>query len=516
MNPFTRENKEVIQWIDENSAEITEISDRLWLYAEPLFREHRSVRHMAWILENAGFDVEVGVAGLDTAFVATYGGGSPVISTYAEYDALEDTSQMPVPYKCPVLSDIAQGTYDMHHGLGAGAVGAALAIKFVMEKNNIRGTFKIFGTPAEKISIGKNAMENAGLFENLDACVAWHPSAETTAEAFNAAKIRCNNYTKHTFYGTAAYNAMPWGGRNALQALELMEHAVNLIKDSIVPATDYPTIASIISKDYVNYAISSVPEVAQVTYISRARSRKNQEMIQERLFNCANAAAMALGVEIKNEVVTGTWEGIGNLTLASLAHKNIEVIGSPKFTERDLEYGRLVQKETGVELSPTADTPFGFSGIYPPPGTHLMEIWSMGSSDTTTLTWKCPTTMVTTNYLTWGWPNWSTSSWCLTNIAHQSILTAVKIMATTAIDLYLDPETLEKAKTEHRYKTEDTDWYNPLPKDQPIPKLEPLPDEHYKRVIDAFKKGPKWEGWEPELSARMNKICDSVMEELST
>jgi len=203
-----------------------------------------------------------------------------------------------------------------------------------MEKNNISGTFKVFGTPAEKTSMGKNIMGREGLFENLDACISWHPSDETSADRFISIQIRCNNQTSHTFEGVSVYNAMPWGGYNALHALELMDIAVQFVKDCVVPVSSYPIISSILNKEYADYAVSSIPGVAKATYVSRALTRRENEMIQKRLFDCANGAALALGVTVKNEVLTGTWEPVPNHVLAHAAHKNIEVIGGWEATIR--------------------------------------------------------------------------------------------------------------------------------------------------------------------------------------
>jgi aminobenzoyl-glutamate utilization protein B len=513
MATFAAEKEDAVRWVDEHNTVITEISDRIWLYAEPIWGEYRSSKHLIDVLRKGGFKVEEGLAGLDTGFVGIYGKGSPTISTFAEYDSVEGTSQMPVPYKCPVIPGLAQGTFDMHHGLAAGTIGAALAVKYVMEKYKIPGTLKVFGTPAEKTTMGKNIIENEGLFDNLDACIGWHPGDETSADLFWNFRYRCNNYTRHTFSGTSVYNALPWGGRNAFHALELMDIAVHMIKESLVPVTNFPGIQSAINKEYANYALSSVPGIAQVTYVSRAQSRKDHEIIQKRLFDCANAAALALGVSVNNEVLTGTWEGVPNHVIANVAHKNIEVIGPPKFTEKDFEYGRLVQKEACIATDLNGGTPFGDMSIVPP-GTRPLR-WEMGSTDATLFSWKCPTLRVWVNYLRFGWPDWATSSWCLTNIAHQSLLTAAKIVAATIIDLFKDPTALRDAKEEFHNRTKDTAWYNPMPRGQPKPKGEPLPKEHYVAVIEAFRKGPKWEGWEPELSERMEKIAQDVLGEIT-
>lgn len=511
MDIFGDEKKEAIKWVDENKTLLTELSDRIWLYAEPPLQEYRASKLLSDELRKVGFDVELGVAGLDTAFVATYGQGSPVLCTFAEYEAVIGCSQLPVPYKYPVILGKG-GTYDMHHGIGPGSIGAAMAIKYVMEKNNIPGTLKVFGTPAEKRTIGKNIMGSKGLFDNLDACIVWHPSIETSADWYLSIQIRCNNQTIHTFEGVSAYAAMPWAARNAFHALELMDVAVQFIKDAIVPNLHFPGIASIIDKEYADYGKSSVPGVAKVLYVSRSLTRKDNEMIQKKLFDCANAAALALGVKVKNEVLTGSWEPVPNRALANVVHKNIELIGPPKFTAKDIEFGRLIQKEIGFELS---DTPFGTMELPPAPGIRP-PINSMSTTDATTFSYKCPFVRVGVNYLgRFGQPDWSTSALSITNVAHQALLTGAKIVAISILDLFRDTNALKATREEFNNRTKGVMWYSPIPEDRPVPKLEPLPKEHYVALIEAFKKGPRWEGYEPELSERMEKVIQKVLEELS-
>jgi aminobenzoyl-glutamate utilization protein B len=507
---FSGEKHDAVRWIEENQSVITELSDRIWLFAEPALQEYRAAAAIVDLLRQEGFTVETGVAGLETSFVATYGTGYPVIGSFAEYEAVDGTSQMPVPYKQQVLPGLA-GCYDMHHGLGAGAVGAAIAVKHAMAANQIPGTFKLFGTPAEKNAFGKNVMASAGVFDGLDACVGWHPSDETGADWFLSSQIRCNNQTAHTFDGVSVYNAMPWGGNNALHALELTDVAVNFIKDSIIPASSYPIIASILNKEYADYAVSSIPGVAKSTYISRAMTRAEHEKIQQRIFDCADGAALAMGVTVTNEVLTGTWEPIPNLVLAQAAHKNIEVIGVPRFSDTDVEFGKLIQKAIGA---PQTDTPFGNMQLAPP-GTRPVRN-TMITTDISTFSYKCPLVLISTNYLgAWGMPDWSTASFSLSNIAHQSFLTAAKIISTTVVDLLRDSATLDAAKAEFEERTRDVRWYSPIPEGRPVPKRDPLPREHYESVIDAFHEGPKWEGWEPELSGRMEIAAQNVLRGLA-
>jgi aminobenzoyl-glutamate utilization protein B len=497
-----------LDWIAANQRLITDMSDRLWLYAEPPLLEYRSSAWLVRQLREAGFRVEHGVAGLPTAFVATFGEGGPVIATIAEYETVEDASQMPVPYKQPVTPGLG-GCYDMHHGLAAGAVGAAVAASQAMRRFGLRGTLKLFGTPAEKTAIGKNVMGRAGLFDGLDACVSWHPSNETSADRFISQQIRCNNQTAHTFDGISAYNATPWGARNAHHAAELMDVAVQFIKDTIIPVSSLPTISSVLDKRYINHAVSSIPGTARVIYVSRALSRAENELIQKRLFDCANAAAMAVGVQVRNEVITGTWEPLPNLTLARLAHSNIERIGPPAFNASDIQYGQLIQQNLGLSVT---DHPFGDMSIVPPGIRPARNV--MATTDTTVFCYKCPYAMVTTNYLgEWGLPNWATVSYGLTHIAHAAVLNAARIVACTLVDLLVKPEVLQEAQREFHERLGSRQWYSPMP-DEVTPTIpDPLPDEHYRSVIEAVRRGPKWEGWEPELSQRIDRIASDVLSE---
>ncbi len=500
--------RDALNWIDNNRNLLTELSDRIWLMAEPPLQEYQASRLHAATLENAGFKVEIGVGGLDTAFVATYGTGSPVVCTYAEYDAVPNMSQMPLPYEKPVVVGRA-GCYDMHHGIGAGTVGAAIAVKQAMEAGSIKGTLKIFGTPAEKTGVGKNVMERAGLFEGLDACVSWHPSFETSADRFISVHLRSSNHTAHTFEGLSTYNATPWVGRNALQALQLMDTAVQYIKDSIVPSTEFPGIASMFDQSVATYNMSSVPDVARIVYVTKARTRQANEKIQQRLFDCANAAALALGVKVRNEVLNGVWEGMPNKVLADIVHENIVAIGPPKLSKKDIEFGQLIQKQLGA---PVSDTPFGKLEVPPPPGSRPdKNAWA--GTDATVFCYKCPFVLATVSYYFGdeGCPDWATAALSTTNVAHQALLTGGKIVAASLIDMLTNPSQLREAKVEFERRRKDVNWYNIFPAERAIPKFAPLPPENYKSFAQAFREQPTWEGFEPELKSRMGRLAQEVL-----
>lgn len=502
--------KTVLTWVDNNRKVLTDLSDKIWLYSEPPLQEYRASRLHARMLRDAGFHVEMGVGALETAFVATYGDGKPVVSTYAEYDAVPNSSQMPLPVEQPVLKGKA-GCYDMHHGIGAGTVGAAISVKEAMVKHGLKGTLKVFGTPAEKTGMGKNIMEREGVFDNLDACVSWHPSFETSADRFISVHLRSSIHSAHTFRGLATYSATPWVGRNALHACQLMDAALQYLKDAIVPSTEFPAIASMFDATVTNYNMSSVPDIARVVYITKARTHSENEKIQKKVFDCAKAAALAIGVEVESVPLNGFWEGMPNYTLANIVHDNIERIGVPQLSSTDIEFAQTIQLNCGV---PATNTPFGPMTVPPRPGERSDKNGWAGT-DATLICYKCPFVLATVDYYLGdsGCPDWATAALSVSNVAHQALLTGSKIVAATLIDMLTDPAKLKAAQNEFHDRMESVKWTNPYPADRAVPKYAPLPKSHFDDLAIAFRDTPAWEGYEPELHQRMKPIIAEVLSE---
>ena len=246
-------------------------------------KEHASSKLLQEYLMQADFRMDMGVADMPTAFVATWGRGSPVIAFLAEFDALEGLSQKPVPYEDPIQPN-GPGHGCGHNLFGVASAGAAIAMKRGMEQEKLAGTIKVFGTPAEEICVGKPYMAKAGLFDGLDAVFVWHPEYENSA-GYGAALAY--DSIKFFFKGEAAYGAQPWLSKSALDAAILMEVIVNFLKEHMVEPEARPTVNSIIKS---GEAPSVIPASAELWYVYRTKKRSYSEKIYEHLVKAAKAA----------------------------------------------------------------------------------------------------------------------------------------------------------------------------------------------------------------------------------
>ena len=322
------EKQTVIDQVDILQGEIENISMELWKYSEIALTETRSAEFVAKVLEAEGFKIERGVADMPTAFVAAWGSGGPVIGILAEYDALPDIGNDPVPTRQPRKDGHAHGQGCGHNLFAAGSVGAAIALKRTMEQYGIKGTVKLFGTPAEETVVGKVYMANAGVFDGIDITLDWHPFYYT--EVTNAQGQALNNFQVE-FFGKAAHGAFdPWNGRSALDAVEIMNHAANMMREHIEPSA---RIHYVIPNG--GEAPNVVPAYAKVWYYVRDSNRQKVEANYEWLTQIAEAAALATQTTHKITLITGVHELLLNRPLQEAAQANLEYVGAPVFSEDD-------------------------------------------------------------------------------------------------------------------------------------------------------------------------------------
>ena len=325
--------------VERLELQINEVSKMLWDYSEIALKEHKSAELLIEILEKEGFAIEKGVSGMPTAFVATYGNGSPIIGILAEYDALPGVGNAPLPYKAPREDGIKNGQGCGHNLFGAACVNAAIAIKQTMSKNNIKGTIKLFGTPAEETVTGKVYMAKDGVFDNLDAVLEWHPST-LTGGAFESS-LAMNNFEVE-FFGQSAHGAVdPWSGRSALDAVEMMNFGVNLMREHVYPTT---RIHYVITNG--GEAPNVVPDYAKVWYYVRDISRSNVEKYYNQILNIAEGSALATGTTHKVNLITGVHAYNLNGPILNALQKNIEYVGAPVFTDEEQEWGKKLQEAT--------------------------------------------------------------------------------------------------------------------------------------------------------------------------
>lgn len=448
--------RDALQETEALRPTINRIATALWNYSETALEEHRSAALLANTLEEAGFKVERGVAGMSTAFVATYGTGAPVIGILAEYDALPGVGNAAVPERRPREDGVTSGHGCGHNLFGAGSVGGAIALKKLIEKYGLKGTIKLFGTPAEETVVGKVYMARAGLFNGLDAVLDWHPGTET--EVRNQPGRAMNSFTVE-FFGQAAHAAAdPWHGRSALDAVELMNYGVNLMREHVKPTT---RIHYVISRggDVPNV----VPEYAKVWYYVRDINRQEVQKYYDRMLKIAEAAALATGTNHKVQLITGVHEYLLNRPLQEPVQANLELVGAPQFSEQEQAFARSLQRflkieEKGfsMEIKPLADEPEPVRG---------------GSTDVAEASWIAPTVgfTIATAAQDIPWHSWATTACHGTTAGQKGSVVAAKVIAATGVDLLTRPELVSAAREFFQKATGGRPYESPIPADQPPP-----------------------------------------------
>jgi aminobenzoyl-glutamate utilization protein B len=448
--------RSAIEQVEAIRPLIYEMGSRLWDYSETALLETRSANLLIGKLEDAGFTVERDVAGMPTAFVATYGSGSPVIGILAEYDALPGVGNEPVPGRKSRADGVTSGHGCGHNLFGAASVGGAIALKSVMKKHNLKGTVKLFGTPAEETVVGKVYMAKAGVFDGLDAVIDWHPSTENRVK--NHPGRAMNNFEVE-FFGQAAHAAAdPWNGRSALDAVELMNYGVNLMREHVKPTT---RIHYVIPRG--GEAPNVVPEYTKVWYYVRDINREEVNKYYERILKIAEGAALATETTHKLYLITGVHEYLLNRPLQETIQKNLELVGLPDFTEEEQEFARVLQRfvekeEKGfsVEIKPLADEP------EPPRG---------GSTDVAEVSWISPTAGFGIATAAEGipWHSWAATACHGTEAGNKAAVVAAKVIAATGVDLLTQPDLLKAAKDFFLEATNGKPYETPIPKDQKPP-----------------------------------------------
>jgi aminobenzoyl-glutamate utilization protein B len=442
--------------IERQAPDLTELSDRIWAYAELALREHRSAAALADHAERHGFRVQRGVAGMPTAFVATYGEGRPVIGVMGEYDALPGLSQKALPEKVPLVEG-AGGHGCGHNLFGAASLGAAIAIKEQIAAGLLNGTVVFFGTPAEEDVGGKTYMVREGLFRDVDAVLAWHPSDETQADVTSSQAMVD---LAVEFRGRAAHAAYdPWNARSAVDALELFLHGVNLMREHIRPSSrmHYTIVAG-------GQVPNVVAEYSKGWLWLRDWQRSEVDDLLARVRKLAEGAALMTETAATVTVQGGNWETLVNETGARLLHANLLWLGPAVFTEQEQAFAKQVQRATGVPEKGM------FTGVKPLEGQQAQG----GSTDVADVSWVVPTlhVSVATSPLGAPWHAWPVVASGGMSIGHKGMMRAAKVMAATMADLYEQPATLAAVQVEFKAKKGDTVYVPYIPEGPP-----PLPKD---------------------------------------
>ncbi|MBQ2976729.1 MAG: amidohydrolase [Clostridia bacterium] len=429
--------------IDEKKAVFYNISDFLWEKPEIPFHEYEAARLITDVLEKEGFTVERGVAGMPTAFTATYGSGSPKMGILAEYDALSGMSQVGCIAEKKSIPGLDAGHGCGHNLFAGGSVAAAFAVKAYIEATG-KGSVTLFGCPAEEGGGGKVFMARDGIFDNIEAIVSWHP------EAMNMVRTRpalANVKVNYTFEGIAAHaGAAPHLGRSALDAVELMNIGCNFLREhmELTSRVHYAIL------DAGGTAPNQVQSHAVVQYMIRAVDSESVRDLHGRVDRIAQGAALMTDTTVTSRVVSAYSNLITVPTLQAIANDSLHDIPVPQATGEELAFAQALQKTFQLTKEQETLPPYANAVKAPaPPVAHG------GSTDTADVSWVVPTVQLHIGSFVVGTPghSWQSVANNRGTFAKKSMLFAGKVVAGTLMRLIDTPSLVEKAKKEHAEKT---------------------------------------------------------------
>lgn len=433
----------------------------LWDYSETALKEVKSAAFLEDILEDEGFAIKKGVSGMPTAFVAEYGAGKPILGILAEYDALPGVGNAPEPELKPREDGITDGQGCGHNLFGSASVYAAVILKRLIAEGKIHGTIRLYGTPAEETVVGKVYMAKAGVFDDLDAALEWHPDLETKVSTQSS--LAMNNFEVE-FFGQAAHSsADPWNGRSALDAVEMMDYGVNMMREHTEPTS---RIHYVITNG--GEAPNVVPAYAKVWYYVRDINRGKVDYNYKRILEIAAGAAKATFTTYKVTLITAVHAYNLNTPLEKALEKNLLQVGPPNFTQEEQVWGKDMQKFLGKEEKGYFD-----EIVKMPESGETLDKVGAGSTDVAEVSYVTPTAgfLVTSAPSGVPWHSWATAASHGTSAGLKAAMVATKVLALTGIDIFTNPELVKEAKEFFFKKTGGKKYISPLPEGQDVPPM---------------------------------------------
>lgn len=457
---MTPAKETAIEWLDAHSGVGVEVATYIWNNPELGLGEYKSSVALQEMLKAAGFNVEVGVAGMSTAFVASWGEGKPVIGIHAEFDALPGLSQVAGLAEEKMVVEGCPGHGCGHNLFGTYSSMAAIAVKKAMEANGIKGTIKLYGTPSEETLVGKVFFVKEGVYKDADAVISWHPG--TSNAVSYESSLAMDNF-KVRFYGKASHAASaPWAGRSALDAVELMNIGMNYMREHVRPESRI-----MYSIPDGGKAPNVVPPFAEVWYFIRAPQYNLVKEIVDWTKKVAEGAAMMTQTRMEYVPITAVWQYLPNQILAKVGYANAQLIGVPPFTDEDEKIAESFSKTVKEEKGPFLSREFK-QYDYDKPFT-----WATGggSIDEANTSWVVPMVRFSGSTLAKGTPghSWQSTGQNILAPAFKASLSVAKYMAATALDLYANPSVLEDAWKELTASNEKHGPFVDPAKDVPLP-----------------------------------------------
>jgi len=458
----------ILSYLDRKQELLTNLAKDIWYHPQIALQEIYAAKVSADLLQKEGFSIIKEVGNMPTAFIASWGKGKPIVGILGEYDALPGLSRK-VSTKKEVIEDKKPGHGCGHNLLGVGSLGATLAIKEAMKNNDIKGTIRYYGCPAEETLVGKVFMAKSGVFNDLDASITWHPMNLNTL--WDSSCLAMNSF-KLNFYGIAAHAAgMPEKGLSALDGVILTDIGVNYLREHVAQET---RIHCVITNG--GLAPNVVPEYAQVWYFVRAPHRDQVEKVYSKILDIAKGAALMTGTTVDTEFITGCHEYLPNSVLGEIIYKNLLKVGAPKFTEEERKFAQELEATmpTGsfqTMLKSSGLTPEEVGGflsdkILEKDGGPLSKGKIMkGSTEVGDVSFITPTAQFGTTC----WPfslaehSWQTTASTGSSIGSKGMIIAAKTLALSAFDLLTKPDILKKAQNEFKKTIGGKKYISPLP-----------------------------------------------------
>ncbi len=457
--------KTILASVETVRQDMIDLSVAIWNNPEGPYEERTASRLCADLLEKNGFRTERAAGGIPTAVKARYGSGSPVIGFLGEYDALPGLAYEAADEPKPIPGK-AYGHGCGHNLLGAANVGACLALKRVMEKENLPGTIVFYGCPAEEVLTGKPFMAREGLFDELDCAFAFHPMEANMTTYGNMVAA---NMAKFHFKGVSAHaSADPWNGRSALDAVELMDIGANYLREHIKPGAKLHYMIT-----ECGTAPNIVPEKATVWYYVKGNERKDVEEVYARLVKIAEGAALMTETEVAVEFLGGCYNSLNNRTLEDLVHEKMTAIPQEPWTEAEIAFSKKLneyypqnreRRNASYGLPPETEI---HSGVLP-----MLTYGDGSSSDIGDVAHICPTAFFTTACNNIGAPehHWQITACAGNSIGQKGMVYGAKIMAAAAADVLQNPAILEAAKKDFLAETRGEKYRCPVPDSIPTPR----------------------------------------------
>lgn len=449
---------EIQQLVGQHSSEFIKTSKAIWDYAELGYHEEKSSALLSGELKRAGFQLQTGVADEPTAFVASYGQGKPVIAILGEFDALPGLSQASVPDRSPlVISGSGHGCG--HNLLGSGAALAAVAVKEYMDKEHVPGTLRYYGTPAEEGGSGKVYMLRAGLFQDVDIVLHWHPGNRNGVN--NGGSLAVTS-AKFSFHGVAAHaSTAPDRGRSGLDAVMLMGNGIEFMREHVPSNT---RIHYIVTNG--GMAPNVVPEVSELYLMARSPSLTTLNGIWARILKVANGAAMMTETTSDVKIVSSDSNVIGNDPLAKAAQKNLEEVGGFAYTPEEQHFGEELQKS----LPPGAAEDLASTQTVRPLRGYDPNV-PAASTDVGDISWNIPTIGFSAATFVPGVAahTWQATACAGMSIGQKGMVIAAKALAITAADLFANAHLITDAKADFKRQLAGKIYESAIPAGQKPP-----------------------------------------------